>query len=71
MPGERCLPRTLHYLTAHQLELQCYSLVPSLRDNSHVTGHYWRDEVIAYYVTSIGVALEYLQRNVSTLFALF
>lgn len=71
MPGERCLPHTLHYSTTHQLELQCYSLVPGLRDNSHVTGHYRRDEVIAYYVTRVGVALEYLQRNTGTLFALF
>lgn len=71
MPGEHCLPHTLHYSTTHQLELQRYSLVPGLRDNPHVTGHYGRDEVIAYNVTRVGVALEYLQRNISTLFALF
>ena len=71
MPGECCLPHTLHYSTTHQLDLQCYSLVPSLRDNSHITGHYRGDEVVAYYVTRVGVALEYLQRNVSTLFVPF
>lgn len=55
---------TWHYPTAHQLQLQCYPLVPSLRDNPHITGHYWRDEVIAHDVSSVGVALEHLQRKV-------
>lgn len=65
-----CLPHTWHYSTAHQLQFQCYSLVPGLRDNPHITGHNWRDEVIAHYVTGVGVALEHLQRNVHTLFTL-
>lgn len=63
VPWKHCLPHTLHYSTTNQLKLQCYPLVPRLRNNSHVTGHYWGDEIITYDVTRVGVALEYLQQN--------
>lgn len=71
VPGKHCLPHTLHYSTADQLKFQCYALVPSLRDDPHVAGHYRGDEIIAHDVTRIGVALEYLQQKASMLFAVF
>lgn len=71
VPWKHCLPHTLHYSTTNQLKLQCYPLVPRLRNNSHITGHDWGNEIITYNVTRVGVALEYLQQNESVLFAVF